>query len=165
MLKCLFVATYSLHLVDTFLPHRCRFLNVGRQSMDALTAKLRTLCGRSYMTLLHVRSSCSSDINSRNFPWRSSVSIFFCTCCLKFFADYPFYIFLECFPFSIRGIFRSSLYYFRCSHISIWLSLVGFFPGGGGGGHSTFKWTGGCRWGLKTWPCRKSLGAQKHTLS
>ena len=32
-----------------------------------------------------------------------------------------------------------------------------------GGGHSTFIWTGGggCRWGSKTWPCLKPLGAHK----
>ena len=34
-------------------------------------------------------------------------------------------------------------------------------PGGGGGGYSPLKWVGGCRWGFKTWPCHKPLGAQK----
>ena len=32
---------------------------------------------------------------------------------------------------------------------------------GGGGGYSPLNWVGGCRWGVKTWPCLKPLGAQK----
>ena len=35
-----------------------------------------------------------------------------------------------------------------------------------GGGHSTLIWTGGgCRWGVKTWPCLKPLAHKKYTLS
>ena len=33
--------------------------------------------------------------------------------------------------------------------------------GGGGGGHSTFKWSGCAAGGLKTGPCLKPLGARK----
>ena len=98
---------HSLHLADTFLPHRCRFLNVGRQSMDALTAKLRTLYGRSYMTLLHVRSSCSIDINSRNFPWRSSVSIFFVHVVWNSSPTIPFIFFWSVFHFP-SGVFSEA---------------------------------------------------------
>ena len=32
---------------------------------------------------------------------------------------------------------------------------------GGGGGHSTFKWSGCAAGGLKIGPCHKPLGAQK----
>ena len=36
------------------------------------------------------------------------------------------------------------------------------YPGGGGGTRLSFD-GGGCRWGVKTWPCLKPLGAQKNT--
>ena len=35
------------------------------------------------------------------------------------------------------------------------------YPGGGGGGHSTFKWSGCAAGGLKIGPCLKPLGARK----
>ena len=100
---------HSLHLADTFLPHRYRFLNVGRQSMDALTAKLRTLYGGSYMymTLLHVRSSCSIDINSRNIPWRSSVRIFFVHVVWNSSQTIPFIFFWSVFHFP-SGVFSEA---------------------------------------------------------
>ena len=58
-----------LHLPDCRFPHLCKFLKVGKASIEARTAKLRTLRGKLYMMLFHVRSSSCWDSNCRNWPW------------------------------------------------------------------------------------------------
>ena len=43
--------------------------------------------------------------------------------------------------------------YITCTHTRLHIIHRGSCvhrPGGGGGGHSSFMWAGGCRWGSKT---------------